>query len=186
MLLADFFLCRYDGLSKPYVGKIEKKSIFVMHESEFSKEAHFYHSPTIFAGIFYLVLLVWTGICLLLMGSIEFSFGEFSFGWPMARMIMIAFVMVYTWYFSLAISYKIGITERGDIELTSLRRVIRVNAEVIGMVEGPKWAIITYGFVRFRLEREKAYIFGCITDADFEQYMQIMKAANPEMVLKGI
>jgi hypothetical protein len=157
-----------------------------MSESEFSKEAYFYHSPIIFMGIFYLALLVWTGICLLLMGSIEFSFGEFSFGWPMARMIMIAFVMVYTWYFSLAISYRIGITERGDIELTSFRRVVRVNAEVIGMVEGPKWAIIPYGFVRFRLEREKAYIFCCITDADFEQYMQIMKEVNPEMVLKGM
>jgi len=157
-----------------------------MNESGFSKEAYFYHSPVIFMGIFYLVLLVWTGICLLLMGSIEFSFGEFSFGWPMARIIMIAFVMVYTWYFSLAISYKIGITERGDIELTSFRRVVRVHAEVIGMVEGPKWALIPYGFVRFRLEREKAYIFGCITDADFEQYMQIMKAANPEMIIKGI
>jgi hypothetical protein len=157
-----------------------------MNESGFSREAYFYHSPFIFMGIFYLILLVWTGICLLLMGSIEFSFGEFSFGWPMARMIMIAFVMVYTWYFSLAISYKIGITERGDIELTSFRRVIRVNAEVIGMVEGPKWAILPYGFVRFRLEREKAYIFCCITDTDFEQFIQIMKAANPDMVLKGM
>jgi len=157
-----------------------------MSESGFSKEANFYHSPIIFMGIFYLVLLVWTGICLLLMGSIEFSFGEFSLGWPLARMIMIAFVMVYTWYFSLAISYKIGITGRGDIELTSFRRVIRVNAEVIGMVEGPKWAIIQYGFVRFRLEREKAYLFCCITDTDFEQFMQIMKEVNPEMVLKGM
>ena len=157
-----------------------------MSESGFSKEAYFYHSPIIFMGIFYLVLLVWTGICLLLMGSIEFNFGEFSLGWPLARMIMIAFVMVYTWYFSLAISYKIGVTERGGIELTSFRRVVRVNVEVIGMVEGPKWAIMPYGFVRFRLEREKAYIFGCITDADFEQYMEIMKAANPEMIIKGI
>ena len=101
-------------------------------------------------------------------------------------MVMIGFVMVYTWYFSLAISYKIGITEGGEIELTSFRRVVRVNAEVIGMVEGPKWAIMPYGFVRFRLEREKGYIFSCITDADFEQYMEIMKAANPEMVIKGI
>ena len=157
-----------------------------MSESGFSKEAYFYHSPIIFMGIFYLVLLVWTGICLLLMGSIEFNFGEFSLGWPLARMIMIAFVMVYTWYFSLAISYKIAITERGDIELTSFRRVVRVNVEVIGMVEGPKWAIMPYGFVRFRLEREKAYIFCCITDADFEQFMQIMKTANPEMTLKGV
>ncbi len=123
-----------------------------MSESGFSNEAYFYHSPIVFMGIFYLILLVWTGICLLLMGSIEFSFGEFSFGefsfgWPLARMLMIAFVMVYTWYFSLAISYKIGITKRGDIELTSFRRMVRVNAEVIGMVEGPKWAIIPYGFV---------------------------------------
>jgi len=152
-----------------------------MSESGFSKEAYYYHSPLILMGIFYLVLLVWTGICLLLVGSIEFSFG-----WPLARMIMIAFVMVYTWYFSLAISYKIGIAERGDIELTSFRRVVRVNVEVIGMVEGPKWAIMPYGFVRFRLEREKAYIFCCITDADFGQFMQIMKTANPEVVVKGM
>ena len=152
-----------------------------MSESEFSKEVFFYHSPVIFMGIFYLILLVWTGICLLLIGSIEFSLG-----WPLARMAMIAFVMVYAWYFALAISYKIGITEQGDIELTSFRRVVRVNAEVIGMVEGPKWAILPYGFVRFRLEREKAYIFCCITDADFKQFMQIMRDVNPEMVLKGL
>ena len=132
-------------------------------------------------GIFYLILLVWTGICLFLIGSIEFRFG-----WPLARILMIAFVMVYAWYFSLAISYKIGITETGDIELTSFRRIVRVNAEVIGMAEGPKWAIIPYGFVRFRLEREKAYLFCRITDADFEQFMQILKTANPDMVLKGV
>jgi pilus assembly protein TadC len=184
--LNDIFLNRYDGLSRPLVGKFEGKFIFDMSKSGFSKEAYFYHSPIIFLGIFYLILLIWTGICLLLMGSIELSFGEFSFGWPLARMIMIAFVMVYTWYFSLAISYKIGITEHGDIELTSFRRVVRVNAEVIGMVEGPKWAMMPYGFVRFRLEREKAYIFCCINDTEFEQYMKILKDVNPEMVLKGI
>ena len=88
-----------------------------MTESGFTEKAHFYHAPVLFAGIFYLVLLVWTVICLLVMGSIEFDFG-----WPLARMLMVAFVMVYTWYFSLAISYKIGITKRGDIELTSFRR----------------------------------------------------------------
>jgi len=94
--------------------------------------------------------------------------------------------VVYAWYFSLAISYKIRITEAGDIELTSFRRIVRVNAEVIGMAEGPKWAIIPYGFVRFRLEREKAYLFCRITDADFEQFMQIIKTANPDMVLKDV
>ena len=152
-----------------------------MSESGFSKEAYFYHSPAIFVGIFYLALLVWTGICLVLMGSIEFGFG-----WPLARMVMIGFVMVYTWYFSLAISYKVGITAGGDIELTSFRRMVRVKADVIGMVEGPKWAILPYGFVRFRLEREKAYLFCCITDAEFEHFMQIVKDVNPEMILKGV
>ena len=152
-----------------------------MSDSGFSKDAYFYHSPIIFIGIFYLILLIWTAICLLLMGSIEFSFG-----WPLARLVVIGFVMVYTWYFSLAISYKIGITARGDIELTSFRRVVRVHAEVVGMVEGPKWAILPYGFVRFRLEREKAYLFGCITDTGFGQFMQRMKKVNPEMVLKGV
>ena len=152
-----------------------------MSESGFFKEAYFYHSPTIFMGLFYLVLLVWTGICLFLMGSIEFRFG-----WPLARILMIAFLMIYAWYFSLAISYKIGITEIGDIELTSFRRIVRINAEVIGMAEGPKWAIIPYGFVRFRLEREKAYLFCRITDADFEQFMQILKTANPDIILKGV
>ncbi len=132
-------------------------------------------------GIFYLVLLVWTGICLFLMGTIEFRFG-----WPLSRIIMIAFVMIYAWYFSLAISYKIGITRRGDIELTSFRRVVRVNAVVIGMVEGPKWAILPFGFVRFRLEREKAYLFCHTSDPDFEKLIKIMKSANPEIVLKGV
>ena len=72
-----------------------------------------------FRRIFYLALLVWTGVCLLLMGSMEFSFGEFSFGWPLARIAMLAFVMVYTWYFSLAISYKIGITEQVFLQIIS-------------------------------------------------------------------
>ena len=152
-----------------------------MSESGFSEEAYFYHPPIIFMGIFYLVLLVWTGICLFLIGTIELRFG-----WPLARILMIAFVMVYAWYFSLAISYKIGISESGDIELTSFRRVVRANAEVIGMAEGPKWAIIPYGFVRFRLEREKAYLFCCITDAEFEQFMQNLKTANPEIIFKGV
>jgi hypothetical protein len=46
--------------------------------------------------------------------------------------------------------------------------------------------MIPYGFVRFCLEREKAYLFCCITDADFEQFMQIVKTANPDIILKGV
>jgi len=140
-----------------------------------------YQSPVVFVGIFFGLLIAWTVICLLLIGSIGFSTG-----WPLARALMITFIMGYSWYFSLAISYKISITEDGDIELTSFRRVIRVQAEEIGMVEGPKWALIAYGFIRLRLEREKAYLFSCTTDEEIQKILNIMREVNEDMVFKGL
>jgi len=140
-----------------------------------------YQSPVLFVGIFFGLLIAWTVICLLLIGSIGFSPG-----WPLARALMITFIMGYSWYFSLAISYKISITEDGDIELTSFRRVIRVQAEEIGMVEGPKWALIAYGFIRLRLEREKAYLFSCTTDEEIQKILNIMREVNEDMVFKGL
>ena len=132
-------------------------------------------------GIFFGLLVAWTVICLLLIGSIGFSAG-----WPLARALMIAFIMAYSWYFALAISYKVSLTADGDIELTSFRRVIRVHAEVIGMVEGPKWALIKYGFIRFRLEREKAYVYACITDERIQEILKILREVNEDVVFKGI
>jgi hypothetical protein len=163
---------RYDGQSK---------FVFIMSDSEISKKHYVYQSPVIFVGIFFGILIVWTVICLLLIGSIEFSWG-----WPLVRIFMVAFIMVYTWYFSLAISYKISITADGDIELTSFRRVIRVHAEEIGMVEGPKWALITYGFIRFRLAREKAYLYSGTTDKEIQKILKIMREVNEDIVFKGL
>lgn len=152
-----------------------------MSISEISKKKIVYQSPVMFVGIFFGILIVWTVICLSLIGSIGFSPG-----WPLARALMITFVMGYSWYFSLAISYKISITADGDIELTSFRRVIRVQAEEIGMVEGPKWALIAYGFIRFRLEREKAYLYSCTTDLEIQKILSIMREVNEDMVFKGL
>ena len=163
---------RYDGQSK---------FVFIMSNSEISKKHYVYQSPVIFVGIFFGILIVWTVICLLLIGSIGFSWG-----WSLARILMVAFIMVYTWYFSLAISYKISITGDGDIELTSFRRVIRVQAEEIGMVEGPKWALIAYGFIRFRLEREKAYLYACTDDAEIQKILNTMRELNEDVVIKGL
>jgi len=134
-----------------------------------------------FVGIFFVVLIIWTVICLLLIGSLGFTPG-----WPLARSLMVSFIMAYTWYFALAISYTIRITSDGDIELTSFRRVVRVNAEVIGMVEGPKWALIKYGFIRFRLEREKAYMYACITDGDIRKVLNVLKEVNEDVIFKGV
>ena len=65
-----------------------------MSDTEFYRSGYFYHSPILYTGLFYLILVIWIEICLMLMGSIEFSLG-----WPLARLVMIGFVMVYTWYF---------------------------------------------------------------------------------------
>jgi len=152
-----------------------------MSDSVTPHKHYVYQSPALFVGIFFGLLIAWTVICLLLIGSIGFSGG-----WPLARSLMITFIMAYTWYFALAVSYKIRITGEGDIELTSFRRVIRVHAEVIGMVEGPKWALIKYGFLRFRLEREKAYLYGCITDVRIQKILKILREVNEDVVFKGI
>ena len=140
-----------------------------------------YQAPTLFIGIFYAFLLVWTSICLLLIGSMSTSAG-----WPLALMVMVVFVMIYTWYFSLGISHKIGLAKGGEIELTSFRKVIRINAAEIALVEGPKLVVIPYGFIRFRLDREKAYLFSCITDEALQQILKTMRTINRHIRFKGL
>ena len=99
---------------------------------------------------------------------------------------MIAFVLGYTWFFSLGISYRIFIDEKGTIELTSFRRVLSVKADAISLVEGPRMAFMPYSFIRFRLEREKAYLFCHIPDDELHQVLKKMRLANGEMKFKGV
>jgi hypothetical protein len=109
-----------------------------------------------------------------------------SAGWPLFQLLMIAFVLGYTWFFSLGISYRIYINESGTIELTSFRRVLSVKAHAISLVEGPRLAFMPYSFIRFRLEREKAYLFCRITDDELQQVLKKMRFANREMKFKGV
>ena len=85
-----------------------------------------YRAPIVFVGLFYVLLLVWTVVCVVLIGS-----KTLSAGWPLFQLFMIAFVLGYTWFFSLGISYRIAINEKGAIELTSFRRVLSVNADPV-------------------------------------------------------
>lgn len=140
-----------------------------------------YQAPVFFVGLFYVLLLVWTVVCIVMIGS-----KAIHAGWPLFQLFMIAFVLGYTWYFSLGISYKFIIGDGAEIELTSFRRVNRVNAEDVSMVEGPRFAIIPYGFIRFRLEREKAYLFCRITDPTLQKNLQILRTSNHEMKFRGL
>ena len=132
-------------------------------------------------GLFYLLLLLWTVVCVVMIGS-----KTLSAGWPLFQLLMIAFVLGYTWFFSLGISYRIYINEKGMTELTSFRRVLSVKADAISLVEGPRLAFIPYSFIRFRLEREKAYLFCRITDDDLQQVLKKMRLTNREIKFKGV
>ena len=164
------------------MGRLLKfRSDGIMKKSKISKKEYRYRAPIIFVGLFYAALLVWTALCVWLIGS-----KTIVAGWPLGQLLMIGFVLAYTWYFSLGISYRIRTDSNGQIELSSFRRIIQVNAKVITMVEGPRLAILPYGFIRFRLEREKAYLFCCITDDGLQQILKAIRKSNSEMKFKGL
>ncbi|UCD80305.1 MAG: hypothetical protein JSW26_02400 [Desulfobacterales bacterium] len=152
-----------------------------MKKDRISKKDYLYQAPIFFVGLFYVLLLVWTVVCIVMIGS-----KTLSAGWPLFQLLMIAFVLGYTWFFSLGISYRIYIDDKGTIELTSFRRVLSVRADAISLVEGPRLALIPYSFIRFRLEREKAYLFCRITDDELQQVLKKMRLINREMKFKGV
>ena len=145
-----------------------------------SKELN-YEPPVLYAVLFYTLLVAWTAVCVVVLGS-----KTLKTGWPLGQLLMIAFVIAYTWYFSLGISYKITVYSDGKIELTSFRRKITVTAGDISMAEGPRFAPIPFGFIRFRLEREKAYLFIRITDESLQKVLAVIRKRNPEMKFKRL
>ncbi len=140
-----------------------------------------YQAPIIFMGIFYAILLAWTFISILVLWSMSTNTE-----WPLAMMLMVVFIVVYAWYFSLGISYKIGIAGDGEIEITSFRKVVSINPEEISVIEGPRLIFLPYGFVRFRLAREKAYMFSCVTDEELQRILNAIKKANRHIRFKGL
>lgn len=146
-----------------------------------STKVHSYGAPRVFVWVFYTLLVAWTVVCVFLLGT-----KTIKVGWPLGQLLMIAFVLAYTWYFSLGIAYEIKLEDCGDIHLISFRREITINAKEIPLVEGPRFAILPYSFIRFRLEREKAYLFCRVTDVKLQQILEELTKANRDMKLKGL
>lgn len=138
-------------------------------------ETYTYRAPAIYVALFYLILVAWTAISVSIMGVK---------GWVnWLQLFMVAFIFVMTWYFSMGISYRVEINDEGNLELTSFRRVIRIHATKIVMVEGPR---LPLGFIRFRLEREKAYLFGVPQNKDLQQILSIILKTNPDIRFKNL
>jgi len=138
-----------------------------------------YRAPVIFVAAFYLLLAAWTLVCLSL---IALKVGQWSWA-NLTTLFMIAFILVYTWYFSVAISYQITVRDDGSIQLTSFRRTIEADARTISLIEGPRLPV---GFLRLRLEREKAYIFCVISNQAFIRIVSLIRTANPDAKFKGL
>lgn len=140
-----------------------------------SVKTYTYEAPTIYVTLFYLILFAWTVVSVYLMG------GKGWVSW--FQFFMVAFVFVMTWYFSMGISYKAEISNDGELELVSFRRKIKIHSKKIDIVEGP---LLPLGFIRFRLEREKAYLFGISKDENLQQILSILYKTNPDIKFKNL
>ena len=140
-----------------------------------STKTYVYQAPTVYVALFYLLLVAWTVISVLYIGTK---------GWvSWIQLFMVAFILVMTWYFSLGISYKVGINDEGKLELISFRRLINTHSTKIVMVEGPH---LPLGFIRFRLEREKAYLFGVPRNRDLQEILYVIRKTNPDIQFKNL
>ena len=136
-----------------------------------------YQAPTPLVAAFYVVLFLWSVISISLIQAIlddETRAGAFP-------LFMIAFILFYMWYFSLGISYRLELGNNGEIRLKSLRKTIRTIAEGITVIEFPRMGL---GFIRFRLEREKAYLFGLTHNAFLKTVLTAIKKANSDIAFK--
>ena len=142
-------------------------------------EAQRYQAPMIYMGIFYAMLVAWTIICILL---ISFKMTQSEWG-NLLQLFMIAFIIAMTWYFSMGISYRVNVEEDGTVQLTSFRRILRVHSRKMELIEGPHLPI---GFIRFRLEREKAYLFCVIKNKELQKILLAIRKANPDIKFKNL
>lgn len=142
-------------------------------------KSHIYQAPTLFVKTFYLLLAVWVVVCIVFLNSILARFGLAG----LYRLFIIAFILFYMCYFAAAVSYKMEVWDEGEIRLTSFRRIISTHAEQIPLIEGP---YLPVGFIRFRLEREKAYLFCLKNDEFLTTALSVVKKANPNINFKNL
>jgi hypothetical protein len=148
-------------------------------KSQTLTDAQRYQAPMIYMYIFYAMLVAWTIICILLIGF-KVTQSEWS---NLFQLFMFAFIIAMTWYFSMGISYRVNVEEDGTVQLTSFRKVLKVHSQNVELIEGPHLPV---GFIRFRLEREKAYLFGVVKNRDLQQVLSVIRKTNPDIKFKNL
>jgi len=138
-----------------------------------------YQPPFLYPFLFYFALSVWTIISVFYLVSKFWQpgKGELTQSWIMF------FIVVITWYFSISLCYKIEIGEEGVIRLYSFRRVIQTSPSEINLIQGP---VLPLGFIRFRLEREKVYLFCLATSKDLHEVLSFVCEKNRNIHVKSL
>jgi hypothetical protein len=142
------------------------------------QKTYVYQAPSLYTFLFYSAVSAWTILAILFLVSRIENPGKAD----VTQLLIIAFIVGITWYFSLAISYRIEVDEDGAIRLTSFRRVVRTRALDISLIQGP---LLPVGFVRFRLEREKVYLFCIATDQALHEALAFIRTKNPDIKFKS-
>jgi len=128
---------------------------------------------------FYGILMAWSLICFSLINSILQEQG-----WDGAlQLFIIGFLLVLGWYFFLAISYRLEQRGKGEVLLISPRRTIRAKAGDITLVEVPGAGI---GLIRFRVGRERVYLFCKVKNETLKRILLTLKELNPDMKFKNL
>lgn len=133
-----------------------------------------YEAPPLLIKGFYLLVGVWSVICLIFLNGVLQNMGL----GPLYGLLMIAFILVFMWYFSLAFAYRLEVWRDGTMRMTSYRRTLTVRAQDIPKALGPRFPV---GFLKFRLEREMGYLFFQAENQDLQKALQIIKTANPSI-----
>lgn len=136
-----------------------------------------YRAPQVFVGTFYAVLAAWT------VGLVPLALSK-ALAVSTMFLVMIAFFTAYSWYWSLGIAYTITLQEDGTLQFVSVKARIRAHLQDVEQVEGPP-VPISIGFIRFRLERERPYIFFRENSA-IREILVRLRAANPEAKFKHL
>ncbi|MGQ9653187.1 MAG: hypothetical protein ACUVXD_03890 [Thermodesulfobacteriota bacterium] len=136
-----------------------------------------YRTPKALLLIYYSVVTAWTIVSIVFIGGKTVEAGGGDLVW----LGMIAFVLGFTWYFSLGVFYRIQMGPEGEMELTSFRRVLTTHPREIEAVEGP---FLPVGFVRFKLPGERAYLMCILTNPVLRGILKRIGEMNLEVKFK--
>jgi len=125
--------------------------------------------------VFYGALALWT------LGTAPFIVQKFQQGlFRQDRLyaFMIGFFYLFTWFWSLGIFYRIALDAEGRIQMKSLRRKLAISAQQVHIIEGSRFSG-GFGFIRFKLPRESAYLFCHRRNGNIEKILREIRRINP-------